>query len=62
METGFLFTPEKPWETGLYKLQVESRLADLAGNNLNRLFDVDLQSRKSIKSSQSIYTKSWRIE
>lgn len=27
------FTPAKPWSAGTYKLQVEARLEDLAGNN-----------------------------
>lgn len=31
---------------GKYKVRIESRLEDLAGNNLNRLFDEDLQSNK----------------
>jgi hypothetical protein len=33
------FVPQKPWTSGTHHLRVESRLEDLAGNNLNRLFD-----------------------
>jgi outer membrane lipoprotein-sorting protein len=40
-----LFIPQKKWVSGRYTIKVESRLEDLAGNNLNRLFDVDLQNR-----------------
>jgi Bacterial Ig-like domain len=41
-ETGIQFTPEHPWPAGKYTLQIEPRLEDLAGNNLERLFDKDL--------------------
>jgi hypothetical protein len=36
------FTPATAWKKGRYKLAIEPRLEDLAGNNLQRLFDVDL--------------------
>lgn len=39
-----LFVPEEAWKKGSYTLQIESRLEDLGGNNLNRLFDTDLQN------------------
>lgn len=39
------FLPEKPWKEGSYTLQIESRLEDLAGNNINRPFDVDIRSK-----------------
>lgn len=38
------FFPKEPWPEGRYSLIVESRLEDLAGNNLNHLFDSDLTS------------------
>jgi hypothetical protein len=41
-EVGFAFTPAVPWEKGDYYLLVETRLEDLAGNNLNHLFDTDI--------------------
>lgn len=37
-----LFRPDKPWVTGHYRLRIESRLEDLAGNNLNRPFERDI--------------------
>ncbi len=43
------FLPAEPWEKKEYVLEIESRLEDLAGNNLNRLFDRDItQPKKSI--------------
>ncbi|OJJ22145.1 hypothetical protein BKI52_08900 [marine bacterium AO1-C] len=44
------FFPEKPWKPGSYIIQIDSRLEDLAGNNLRQLFDVDMQSQKARKT------------
>jgi hypothetical protein len=41
-ETVISFTPSIPWKAGAYFFEVESRLEDNAGNNLNRPFDNDL--------------------
>ncbi len=41
-EKSIRFVPENPWKKGRYVLEIESRLEDLAGNNLNRLFETDL--------------------
>jgi hypothetical protein len=43
-ETSWIFSPVHPWSAGNYVLIAEYRLEDLAGNNLNRLFDRDLRS------------------
>jgi len=61
-ETGFSFIPEKPWLQGVYTMQIESRLADLAGNNLNRLFDVDLKNTSPAKPAKDFYIKKWTID
>ena len=37
------FIPEGPWQKGKYSIDIESRLEDLAGNNLNRPFDRDVE-------------------
>ncbi len=42
-ERTWAFYPEAAWEAGVYFLEVASRLEDLAGNNLNHLFDTDLR-------------------
>lgn len=36
------FTPLTAWKPGHYKLKVKTNLEDLAGNNLNRVFDRDI--------------------
>ena len=40
------FSPDSEWKSGGHALQIESRLEDLAGNNLDRLFDVDLSEKQ----------------
>lgn len=42
-----LFVPTQPWKAQRYRLQVDARLEDLAGNNLNRVFDRDISKSKS---------------
>jgi hypothetical protein len=41
-ERSWRFEPDEPWEAGRFTLIVDSRLEDLAGNSLNRVFDRDL--------------------
>ena len=41
-ETQWSFTPAKLWTRGKYRLKVHWELEDLAGNNLERLFEVNL--------------------
>jgi len=40
-ETQWQFRPAQPWQPGVYTLRVDSALEDLAGNKINRLFEVD---------------------
>lgn len=40
-ETVWQFAPENAWVVGNYEILVDTALEDLAGNKLNRLFDVD---------------------
>ena len=49
--TIFYFLPDIEWKPAIYLLQIESRLEDLAGNNLDRLFDTDLtQKQQPVKN------------
>ncbi len=43
-EKEWQFIPKETWKRGYYKIRVNTRLEDLAGNNLNRLFDTDLEA------------------
>jgi hypothetical protein len=40
-ETEWRFTPESPWRAGDYTIVIRTTLEDLAGNHINRAFDVD---------------------
>lgn len=60
-DTKLYFIPKSPWEKGNYHIEVEARLEDLAGNNLNRLFDRDI-SRSQKTNEQEIYTRQFSIE
>jgi len=44
-ETRWRFTPHEPWRAGDYSLSVDTRLEDLAGNRINRPFEVDVFER-----------------
>lgn len=55
------FYPDLPWPSGGYHIQVDSKLEDLAGNNLNRLFDVDLQTQKQKKAPQAYHHRQFTI-
>ncbi|MBL8794247.1 MAG: hypothetical protein JNM56_10095 [Planctomycetia bacterium] len=41
-EKRWQFTPDKPWPAGKFTLVADTKLEDLAGNNLERQFEVDV--------------------
>jgi hypothetical protein len=41
-ETGWRFTPSKPWPAGAYRLLVDADLEDIAGNRIDQPFDIDV--------------------
>lgn len=41
-EQRWIYTPLTPWQSGNYSIKIDSRLEDLAGNDIMQLFDVDL--------------------
>lgn len=49
------FVPDRSWRPGYYQLRIGSELEDLAGNNLNRLFDVDLQKKGEQLMEEQFY-------
>ncbi|GAB4030368.1 Ig-like domain-containing domain [Spirosoma gilvum] len=46
------FKPDSPWQEGRYTVRIESRLEDLAGNNLNRPFDRDITRKSQANTDQ----------
>lgn len=56
----WMFTPDAAWSLGAYKLRVASRLEDLAGNNLNKVFDRDIYKQK--KNDNAYYERKFEIK
>ena len=55
------FIPDEPWSKGTFALRIESRLEDLAGNNLNRPFERDV-NKKNEETRQEIFKKEFEIQ
>jgi len=60
-ESTLLFRPQEPWSKGLYLLQSEGRLEDLAGNNLNRPFDRDVTA-DAASAAKEVFTREFHIQ
>jgi hypothetical protein len=55
------FTPDLPWQEDQYVVEVNPRLEDVAGNNVNNAFDVDL-SKGSRAHTTEIAKRSFSIK
>jgi hypothetical protein len=55
------FIPSVDWRSAEYTIEVESRLEDLAGNNLNRLFDRDI-SQPGKTTPEEIHRRTFHIQ
>jgi hypothetical protein len=60
-ESTWLYVPKNPWPAGVYTIEIASKLEDLAGNNLNRLFDTDL-TKPQKKNQPEIYRLYFNIK
>lgn len=56
-EKEWQLIPNQPWKKGIYYLQVNSRLEDPAGNNLNGLFDHKIGTLKDKEEGKIIKIK-----
>jgi hypothetical protein len=59
-ETVLRFQPAIDWVRGEYTIEVEPRLEDLAGNNIERLFDRDLL-KDSADRAKGVYKRTFYI-
>ena len=59
-ESSLSFDPAGEWKAGVYSLEIEPRLEDLAGNNLDHLFDTDLDQKQA--NPKSVFRRSFRVE
>jgi hypothetical protein len=46
-ETEWRFTPDTPWQTGDYRLAIDTGIEDLAGNHIGAAFDIDIFEKVS---------------
>lgn len=60
-ERRIRFTPEAPLKAGNYRIEVQSRLEDLAGNNLNRLFETDVTAETPVSKTKSVHTIAFSV-
>ena len=51
------FVPDEPWTKGTFALHVESRLEDLAGNNLNHPFDREVDKKNLGTESENLHKR-----
>ncbi|MEO0570962.1 MAG: Ig-like domain-containing protein [Bacteroidota bacterium] len=56
-EEEFHFSPDAIWVEGTYEIEVLSILEDLAGNNLNHLFDRNITSSEGVTNERSMSSK-----
>lgn len=61
-ERIWIFTPFNNWQANPYRIQIRASLEDLAGNNLNRLFDTDLEKQPAKKQALPYYYVDFRVE
>jgi hypothetical protein len=54
------FTPHQPWREDQYFIEAHPQLEDVAGNNLNNVFDIDL-SKESRVNATKILKRSFSI-
>ncbi len=54
------FSPHEAWTAQRYTLRVNAKLEDLAGNNLNRVFDRDIT--KEVKKDNQYYYRGFEIK
>jgi len=59
-EKSWYWVPTKTWKAGLYTLKIDEDLEDLAGNNLQRLFDTFIS--KASKEEEPISSIEFRID
>lgn len=61
-ESRVYLHPDEKWQAGTYHLRVASRLEDLAGNNLNRLFDRDIIIDKELPDDRPHHMLTFNIQ
>ena len=60
-EREWRFTPRSAWANGRYALRVGVELEDVAGNSLQRLFDLDLSRAERRTDAQPFRLRAFRV-
>lgn len=60
-ESVLRFVPEEEWKSSEIEIRIESRLEDLAGNNLNRLFDTPLDGNRKLRDTVKIKSLRFKL-
>jgi hypothetical protein len=60
-ETVWSFAPDRPWSAGAYRLVVDTTLEDLAGNNLQRPFELDVFDRVARRIEARVLTRLFEV-
>jgi len=58
-EKALGFIPHNKWRPGSYTLEIEPRLEDVSGNNLNHLFDADLNQKQP--APKTVFKRSFQV-
>lgn len=61
-EHGVSFSPHNKWKKGSYTIYVDSRFEDLAGNNLNHVFDRDITVKEVVEKPSETKTIVFTID
>ena len=61
-ERTLRFVPHEPWTKGTFALRIESRLEDLAGNNLNRPFESNVGKNASATDKPNSVSKEFVVK
>ena len=60
-ETRWVFTPLEVWKAGEYRVEIDPRLEDAAGNRVDHVFDIDVQGNDSQTGGKNDYSLTFKI-
>ena len=61
-EKSWLFTPDSSWRKGSYSIQVGTTIADLAGNMVDRPFEIDVFERVDQSLNRTTRSISFNVD
>jgi len=61
-ERSWIFTPDVAWKKGSYSIRVGTSLADLAGNMIDRPFEIDVFDRVDENLNRSTRIVNFKVD